>query len=41
MKRLLIAAAAAVTACGAFAEPAADYATRDIFTDGEFFVGCN
>ena len=32
---------AATAAMAAFAEPAADYATRDIFTDGEFFVGCN
>ena len=32
---------AAVAAATALAEPAADYATRDIFTDGEFFVGCN
>lgn len=39
MKRIAILAAFAATA--AFAEPAADYATRDIFTDGEFFVGCN
>ena len=37
-KTTLLAAAAAMAA---FAEPAADYATRDIFTSGEFFVGCN
>ena len=24
-----------------FAKPAADYATRDIFASGEFFIGCN
>ena len=42
MKKLLIAAAFAACSCGgALAAPAADYATRDIFTDGEFFVGCN
>ena len=40
MKRLLIAAALAAT-FGACAAPGADYAKRDIFTDGEFFVGCN
>ena len=39
MKRLAI--LAAVAAATALAEPAADYAKRDIFTDGEFFVGCN
>ena len=33
--------AAAVSAMTCFAAPAPDYATRDIFTDGEFFVGCN
>ena len=33
--------AAAVSAMTALAMPSADYATRDIFTDGEFFVGCN
>ena len=42
MRKLLIAAAFAACSCGgALAAPAADYATRDIFTDGEFFVGCN
>ena len=33
--------AAAMTAGALAAAPGEDYATRDIFTDGEFFVGCN
>ena len=43
MKFTSLAGAALVAAScsGVFAAPAADYATRDIFTDGEFFVGCN
>ena len=40
MKRLLGSAALVAALCG-FSAPSADYATRDIFTDGEFFVGCN
>ena len=40
MKRILLATALVLT-CAAVAGPGADYATRDIFTDGEFFVGCN
>ena len=39
MKRLAMLAAAVAVA--GFAAPSPDYVTRDIFTDGEFFVGCN
>ena len=39
MKRVAIAIAAAALTAGA--APSADYAKRDIFTEGEFFVGCN
>ena len=39
MKRIAIAVAVAALTAGA--APSADYAKRDIFTEGEFFVGCN
>lgn len=45
MKVSILAAATAMVGVMGFgrlsAAPAADYASRDIFTDGEFFVGCN
>ena len=39
MKKISILAIA--LAMTTFAKPAADYATRDIFASGEFFIGCN
>lgn len=41
MKKLIVGALAAVLSNALTAAPSPDYATRDIFTDGEFFVGCN
>lgn len=41
MKKAALVLGCALAAACAWAEPAADYAKRDIFTEGEFFVGCN
>ena len=41
MKKLIVDALAAVLSNALMGAPSPDYATRDIFTDGEFFVGCN
>jgi beta-galactosidase len=41
MKKTFVLALAAAGAAFASPAEASDYATRDIFTDGEFFVGCN
>ena len=41
LKAICLAIAGAAIVSGAFAAPSSDYAKRDIFTDGEFFVGCN
>ena len=41
MDRIIGVMVAAILSSAMYAAPSADYATRDIFTDGEFFVGCN